>query len=230
LGGSYNLSRYVIRHAGEAGLSPTLNTRAYRFQVSADGTLWSTIDTCVSNTANVTDVEFPLVTAQYVRILNDNPGLTTAARIADVELFGRNPLQIIPPKPDPSFLAWMTLLPDDEKPPEGQRGPLDEPAGDGMSNLLKYALGLKPLIAYAHEGPRLAYVSEDIVALEVIRARTSTAVIIPEGSTDLKTWNVVEFVEAWQENVGEDRERVHYLIQKPEGDAWFLRIRIELDE
>jgi hypothetical protein len=34
----------------------------------------------------------------------------------------------------------------------------------------------------------------------------------------------------WQGDVGEDRERVHYLIQKPEGDAYFLRIRIELDE
>src|SRR6185503_18838207 len=73
LGSSYNLSRYVIRHAGEAGLSPTLNTRAYRFPVSADGNLCSTSDACVSTTANVTEVEFPLVTPQYVRILNDNP-------------------------------------------------------------------------------------------------------------------------------------------------------------
>ena len=87
-----------------------------------------------------------------------------------MEIFGRNPLEIIPPKPDPSFDVWMALLPDEEKPPEGQRGPLDEPAGDGVNNLLKYALGLKPLIPYAHEGPRLAYFSGDILALEVIES------------------------------------------------------------
>ena len=73
-GEPYNLSRYVIRHAGDSGLSQALNTSGYRFQVSADGRLWATIDTRVGNTANVTDVEFPLVTAQYARILIDDPG------------------------------------------------------------------------------------------------------------------------------------------------------------
>ena len=229
-GAPYNLSRYVIRHAGDTGLSQTLNTSAYRFQVSADGQLWSTIDTCVSNMVNVTDVEFPLVTAQYARILIDQPGLDPVARIADVELYGRNPLVIFPPIPDPSFAAWMASLPDVEKPPIGQRGPLDTPAGDGLSNLLKYALGLKPLTPYADEGLKLAYVSGDLLALEVTRAKTSTAVIIPEGSMGLATWQPVAYVETWQADVGADRERVHYLIQKPPGDAYFLRLRIELNE
>jgi GxGYxYP putative glycoside hydrolase C-terminal domain/F5/8 type C domain len=75
-GGPYNLSRYVIRHAGDSGLSQTLNTRDYRFQVSADGHLWSTIDTCVSNTASVTDVEFPLVTANTSESSTTIPGST----------------------------------------------------------------------------------------------------------------------------------------------------------
>lgn len=229
-GAPYNLSRYVIRHAGDTGMSQSLNTRDYRFQVSADGQLWTTVDTCVSNTANVTDIEFPLVTAQFARILIDHPGLDTIARIADVEIYGRNPLVIIPPEPDPSFAAWMASLPDDEKPPEGQRGTLDAPAGDGMSNLLKYALGLKPLTAYTNENPKLAYVSENTLALEVTRVKSTTAVIIPEGSTNLTNWQPVGFTEAWQEDVGADRERVHYLIQKPADDAYFLRLRIELDE
>lgn len=226
----YNLSRYVIRHAGDTTLSQALNTRDYRFQVSTNGQLWATIDTCVSNTANVTDVEFPLVTAQYARILIDHPGLDTVARIADVELYGRNPLVVIPPVPDPSFAAWMASLPENEKPPEGQRGILDKPAGDGMSNLLKYALGLKPLTAYANDGLRLANVSSNTLALEVTRAKNTTAVIIPEGSMGLTNWTPVGFTEAWQENVGADRERVHYLIQRPAGDAYFLRIRIALNE
>jgi len=229
-GTSYNLSRYVIRHAGDTLLSQTLNTRDYRFQVSADGQLWSTIDTCISNAANVTDVEFPLVTAQYARILIDQPGADSVARIADVELYGRNPAVIIPPVPDPSFLAWIASLPDNERPPPDQRGVLDAPAGDGMSNLLKYALGLKPLTFYADDGVSLTYVSDNTVVLEITRAKTSTAIIVPEGSTGLVTWEPVEFVVQWQEDVGADRERVHYLIQKPASDAYFLRIRIQLNE
>ncbi len=31
------------------------------------------------------------------------------------------------------------------RPPEGLRGPGDEPAGDGIPNLMKYALGLPPM-------------------------------------------------------------------------------------
>jgi len=229
-GTNYNLSRYVIRHAGDTMLSQTLNTRDYRFQVSADGQLWSTIDTCISNTLNVTDVEFPLVTAQYARVLIDNPGSDATARIADVELYGRNPLVTIPPVPDPSFAAWMASLPENEKPPVNQRGPLDAPAGDRMSNLLKYALGLKPLTSYASDGLRLAHVSGNTLALEVTRARNTTAVIIPEGAIGLTGWAPVAFTEAWQENVDTDRERVHYLISTPSGDTYFLRIRVELDE
>jgi len=229
-GAPYNLSRYVIRHAGDTALSQILNTRDYRFQVSADGQLWSTIDTCVSNAVNVTDVEFPLVTAQYARILIDHPGSDTIARIADVELYGRNSLVVIPPEPDPSFAAWMASLPEAEKPPVNQRGPLDAPAGDGMSNLLKYALGLKPLTPYTNDGLRLADVSGNPLALEVIRAKNTTAIIIPEGSMGLTNWAPVGFTEAWQEDVGTDRERVHYLIPNPHGDGYFLRLRVELAE
>ena len=99
-----------------------------------------------------------------------------------------------------------------------------------MSNLLKYALGLKPLISYADDGVRLASVSNDLLDLEITRAKKSTAVIVPEGSMELATWKPVDFVQEWQENVGEDRERVHYLIQKPAGDTYFLRLRIQLHE
>ena len=99
-----------------------------------------------------------------------------------------------------------------------------------MSNLLKYALGLKPLTPYAKDGLKLAYVSGNTLALEVTRAKRTTAVIIPEGSIGLTSWAPVAFTEAWQEDVGADRERVHYLIQRPAGDAYSLRLRIVLDE
>ena len=229
-GGLYNLHRYVIRHAGDTGLSRSLNTRDYRVKVSADGNFWSTIDTCGGNEANVTDVEFPLVTARYLRIIVDYPGASSIARIADVEIFGRNPTTIIPPVPDPSYAAWMESLPPGEKPPEDRRGHLDEPAGDGMSNLLKYALGLKPLVPSRGEAPKLAAIAGETLAIEVTRAKTSTAVIEPEGSTDLDDWDPVDFSVVWQADVGEDRERVRYLIPKPEGSGYFLRLKVELDE
>jgi hypothetical protein len=230
LGGLYNLHRYVIRHAGDAGLNPALNTRDYRVQVSADGNLWTTVDTYIGNKANVTDIEFPLVTARHVRILIDHPGHSTTARIADVELFGRNPLEIILPDPDPSFLAWMEALPVDEKPPAGQRGPLDEPAGDGMSNLLKYAFGLKPLTSSAEAGPRIVSSSDETLTIEITRSKTSTATIHPDCSTTLETWQPADFTTIWQENLADDRERIHYLIEKPTDEGCFVRLRIELDE
>lgn len=230
LGRFYNLHRYVIRHAGDTGMNPGLNTRAFRVQVSANAYTWSTVDAREDNEANVTDVEFPLVTARYVRVLVDDAGTDAVARIADVELFGRTPLEILPPNPDPSFNAWMDALPDGEKPPEGQRGHHDKPAGDGMSNLLKYALGLKPLTPSGQEAPRVSAFSGEELAVEFTRAKASTAVIGMEASTDLQHWSPVEFSVNWQEDVGADRERVHFVIDAPAGDTYFLRLTVELDE
>lgn len=228
-GKPYNLSRYVVRHAGDTELSQSLNTRDFRFQVSANGSTWATIDTRTGNEANVNDVEFPLVTAQYARILIDNPGSDSIARIADIEFFGRNVLQTIPPQPDPSFLAWMDAFSAGEKPPEGQRAPLDQPANDGMSNLLKYALGLKPLVP-SQEGPKLIAVSDGTLTLELTRAKTSTATLQLESSTDCSLWQPVTTAEQWQEDIGTDRQRVRFTLQKPATGAGFLRFRVELNE
>lgn len=49
----------------------------------------------------------------------------------------------------------MENLLEPDKPPAGQRGPLDQPAGDGVSNLLKYALGLLPMVPTAEAAPRV---------------------------------------------------------------------------
>jgi hypothetical protein len=47
---------------------------------------------------------------------------------------------------------------------------------------------------------------------------------------ELRSWEPAAFVEEWQADVSADRERVHYLIPRPKDDAYFLRIRIALDE
>jgi uncharacterized delta-60 repeat protein len=52
----------------------------------------------------------------------------------------RTAMLTVEPPPSTGFSGWDALLivPDD------QRGPLDTPAGDGVSNLIKWALGLDP--------------------------------------------------------------------------------------
>jgi len=87
-GDSFNIYRYVIRHAGDSGMDQQFNTSDYRVLVSTDGQNWTTIDTYKKNTVNVTDIEFDTVAARYVKIIIDKPGADGVARIADVEIYG----------------------------------------------------------------------------------------------------------------------------------------------
>ncbi len=88
LGEAFQLSRYVIRHAGEHGMSRNYNTRDYTVQTRADGESWKTIDGFKGNTENVTDVELDPVNARYVKITIEDPGEDSTARIAEVEIYG----------------------------------------------------------------------------------------------------------------------------------------------
>ncbi|MBN1442954.1 MAG: discoidin domain-containing protein [Planctomycetes bacterium] len=87
-GESYQISRYVIRHAGESGLSRALNTRDYAVQASTDGRSWKTIHEYHGNTENVTDVDLDPVIARHMMITVQDAGEDSTARIADVEIFG----------------------------------------------------------------------------------------------------------------------------------------------
>ena len=88
LGGSYKVSRVVVRHAGDSGMEPKHNTRDFAIQVSADGKSWKTQQVFKGNKDSVTDVEFDAVPATQVRVLIEKPGDDGMARIADVEIFG----------------------------------------------------------------------------------------------------------------------------------------------
>lgn len=89
-GANRKITRYVVRHAGDHGLSRDLNTRAFTVRASGDGRTWKTIDTFRGNTRDVTDVDLRPVDARYVRIVIDDPGADGVARIADVEIHGRD--------------------------------------------------------------------------------------------------------------------------------------------
>jgi hypothetical protein len=82
------LSRCLIRHAGAAGMSPDLNTRAYRLEAFTPEGAWKPVHQMQENRENVTDIEFPPSAARKVRLVIENPGTDNTARIAEVELYG----------------------------------------------------------------------------------------------------------------------------------------------
>jgi hypothetical protein len=85
---SYEISRYVIRHAEAGGLDAELNTRDFTVEVSNDGRTWTTVGTYVSNTAPVTEESITPVQARYVRVKVTNGGIDGYVRIGDIEVYG----------------------------------------------------------------------------------------------------------------------------------------------
>lgn len=71
--------------------------------------------------------------------------------------------------------------------PANQRGPLDDPDGDGLANLLEFALGLAPGTANPDGAPDVA-IADTLLTLTYTRAQTSGVTYEVETTTDLITW------------------------------------------
>lgn len=84
----YLINRYVVRHAGNAGLPESLNTRSFSVEVSNDGKEWTCVDTQKNNASSVTDVDIIPVKGRYVRLLVHDAGADGVARVGDVEIYG----------------------------------------------------------------------------------------------------------------------------------------------
>jgi hypothetical protein len=90
LGGNFNVTQFVIRHAGAGGESTSSNTRDFTIQVSTDGVNWTTVVTVTGNTASTTTHNIAATSARYVR-LNVTAAEQAgggAARIYEVEVYG----------------------------------------------------------------------------------------------------------------------------------------------
>lgn len=87
-GQTFTVSRFVVRHAGAAGMSPALNSRSFKVEASADGSTWTVIGAYDGNTASVTDTDIEPVEARYVRVAVSDAGSDSVARIADIEVYG----------------------------------------------------------------------------------------------------------------------------------------------
>ena len=85
---TYQISRYVVRHAEAGGLEPELNSRDFTVETSLDGETWTTVGTHVDNTAPVTDITITPVEAQYLRVAVTNGGTDGRVRIGDIEVYG----------------------------------------------------------------------------------------------------------------------------------------------
>lgn len=83
------ISRYVVRHAGFVGEDSSLNTKDFRLYVSNDKERWTLVDKQTGNTADVSDIDFPVVNARYAKIVIRNAGSDNVARIGDVEIYGK---------------------------------------------------------------------------------------------------------------------------------------------
>lgn len=90
LGEDHSISRYVLRLAGDNGMSKEYNISAFHVEMSADGESWTTVDAQAENTENVADIDLTdAVSARYVRFVIDDAAGDGFARIADIEVYGR---------------------------------------------------------------------------------------------------------------------------------------------
>ena len=85
---SYEISRYVIRHAEAGGAAPDLNSRNFIIEASADGKTWTTVGTHTGNILPVTDATISPVQARYLRVRVTKGGSDGRVRIGDIEVYG----------------------------------------------------------------------------------------------------------------------------------------------
>jgi beta-glucanase (GH16 family)/regulation of enolase protein 1 (concanavalin A-like superfamily) len=88
LGASYNITQFIVRHAGAGGESVSFNTSAYNIQLSNDGSTWNTVVTVSGNTANVTTNNIAAASGRYARLNVTNGGSDGVARIYEFEVYG----------------------------------------------------------------------------------------------------------------------------------------------
>ena len=88
-----------------------------------------------------------------------------------------------PPPPEEETDPFAAFL-EDADVPEGQRGATDDPDGDGLPNLLEFALGLNPVVGDPDGLPVAAKVGDELT-LTYVRARASGLGYEVQTTTDL---------------------------------------------
>ena len=120
------------------------------------------------------------------------------------------------------YRAWMAGL--SNQPPQALQEPFDDPDGDGVRNLLEYALGGHPLQSGSESYPHLA-INGNNLSLHYAKAANDLNYIV-EISPDLSpgSWQTLEASESFDPETGLF-SRTHIL--QTEADRSFLRLRVE---
>ncbi len=133
--------------------------------------------------------------------------------------------------PAMSFADWAVA----EGIPEGRRGALDDPAGDGVPNGVKFALGLPALTPSAGSLPtteRVVSNGDEFLALRFSRPTDRAGVQFRlEGSVDLVDWTDLEAdLEVLEESGGIQVVRLTDTEPVASHDRRFLRLSVEIEE
>ena len=90
LGKVDTITDVVIKHSEAGGEAASMNTKAYRIEVSTDGENYKEIINVTNNTAGITTDKIPVTKARYVKLIVEKPtqGSDNAARIYEVEVMG----------------------------------------------------------------------------------------------------------------------------------------------
>lgn len=90
LGKTFNLSKFVVKHAEAGGEPAAFNTKAFTIEASQDGVNWTNVVTVTDNTAAISEHSISLIAAQYIRFSVQQPtqGGDQATRIFEIEAYG----------------------------------------------------------------------------------------------------------------------------------------------
>lgn len=110
LGSQMTITDIAIGHAGSGGEGSSLNTKAYRIEISSNHTQYKEVVNVQNNTASLTNDAIPATVGRYVKLYIDNPtqGGDRAARIYEINVNGLPHSITLPPVytgADKGFLA-----------------------------------------------------------------------------------------------------------------------------
>jgi alpha-mannosidase len=117
LGASYDISKFVVKHAGEGGEATSFNTKDFKIQISSDGTTFTDKVTVTGNTANLTTHSVTGVNTRYIRLYITKATQTTdtASRIYEFEAWsgasGPTPTPAPTATPTPTSTPGPTATP-----------------------------------------------------------------------------------------------------------------------
>ncbi len=130
-----------------------------------------------------------------------------------------------------TFSAWVVA----HQLPAGADGPAATPSGDGVANLLKFAMGLDPKVASPTSLVAAAMDTrsgQKYAGIAFSHAKNVTGIhLILESSSDLQTWREVSATMEKVSDLDATREWVRFLNNAPVGaeSARFYRLKVTLN-